>query len=102
MPSMPEGAREGIRRGMPVIHEAANAKVRLLGAGTILNETLAAADLLEKDWGVGADVFSVTSFTELRREGMEASRRRRVSPSPLGEGRGEGHGAWVEMQLPKT
>ena len=68
MPSMPEGAREGILRGMHRIREAKGAKVRLLGAGTILNEVIAAAELLEKDWGVAADVWSATSFTELRRE----------------------------------
>src|SRR5688572_33356091 len=56
-PSMPEGAREAILRGMHRVHEAKGAKVRLLGAGTILNEVIAAAELLEKDWGIGADVF---------------------------------------------
>src|SRR5438105_2216540 len=78
-PSMPEGAREGILRGMHRVREAKSAKVRLLGAGTILNEALAAAELLEKDWSVAADVFSVTSFTELRREAAaitHAARRR--------------------------
>ncbi len=105
-PSMPEGAAEGILRGMHRVREARAAplappgfsrkeKVRLLGAGTILQEALAAADLLENDWGVGAEVHSVTSFTELRREAMAVSRRRRLggdprSPSPPGEGRGEG------------
>ena len=105
MPSLPEGAREGILRGMHRVREARkahsappgytrNERVRLLGAGTILQEVLAAADLLEEDWGVGADVFSVTSFTELRREGMEVSRARRVgskAPAP-----------WVETQLPNN
>ncbi|MBC8021529.1 MAG: pyruvate dehydrogenase, partial [Burkholderiales bacterium] len=97
MPSMPADAREGILRGMHRIRDARQAKVRLLGAGTILNEVLAAAQLLEKDWGVGADVFSVTSFTELRREGMAVSRRARHP----GEGRGPMH-CWVQTQLPKT
>jgi pyruvate dehydrogenase E1 component len=119
-PSLPEGAEEGILRGMHRVREAhkarqappgysRNEKVRLLGAGTILQEALAAADLLENDWGVGADVYSVTSFTELRREAMEVSRRRRLgslsasgegrrnSPSALGEGR-----SWVESQLPQS
>ncbi len=95
MPSMPEGAREGILRGMHRIRAAKGAKVRLLGAGTILNETIAAAGLLEKDWGIAADVHSVTSFTELRREGMEVSRARRHSRQ--GNSR-----PWVESQLPKT
>jgi pyruvate dehydrogenase E1 component len=96
MPSMPPGAREGILKGMHRVREAKGAKVRLLGAGTILNEVLAAAELLEKEWGVAADVYSVTSFTELRREGMEISRSRRLS----GEGRRQI--SWVETQLPKT
>ncbi len=58
----------------PGTREAAKAKVRLLGAGTILPEALAAAELLERDWQVPAEVYSVTSFTELRREAMGASR----------------------------
>ncbi len=101
MPSMPADAREGILRGMHRIRDAKPAKVRLLGAGTILNEVLAAAQLLEKDWGVGADVFSVTSFTELRREGMAVSRLRRHP----GRAQGQRSGIqlpWVETQLPKN
>jgi len=103
-PSMPEGATEGILRGMHRVHAAGGGKgpkVRLLGAGTILQEALAAAELLERDWSIAADVFSVTSFTELRREAMAASRARRISPSPLGEGRGEGR-TWIESQLPQS
>jgi pyruvate dehydrogenase E1 component len=95
MPSMPEGAREGILRGMHRIREAKGAKVRLLGAGTILNEVTAAAELLEKDWGVAAEVHSVTSFTELRREGMEAQRHSRVGGNP-------GQTCWLHEQLPAT
>src|SRR6185312_6009683 len=60
-------------------------------------EALAAADLLEKDWSIAADVFSVTSFTELRREAMEASRRARLAPSPP-----RGAASWIETQLPRT
>jgi pyruvate dehydrogenase E1 component len=95
MPSMPEGAAAGILRGMHRIRGATNAKVRLLGAGTILNEVAAAAELLDKDWGIAADVHSVTSFTELRREGMEVSRSARHA-------RGDGNPAWVQTQLPKN
>ena len=95
MPSMPEDSREGILRGMHRVRTAKSAKVRLLGAGTILNEVIAAAELLETDWGIAADVHSVTSFTQLRREGMETSRRSRHS-------RGDGNPAWVQKQLPKT
>jgi pyruvate dehydrogenase E1 component len=100
MPSMPPDAREGILRGMYKVRGAgSSARARLLGAGTILNEVLAAAELLEKDWNVAADVFSVTSFTELRRAGMEGSRAAR-----LGGDRDAGRRStsWIERQLPKT
>jgi pyruvate dehydrogenase E1 component len=98
MPSMPEGAREGILRGMYKARGAGRgtARVRLLGAGTILNEVLAAAEMLDRDWGIAAEVFSVTSFTELRREGMEVSRARRYSRE---DGRPV---TWIESQLAKT
>jgi pyruvate dehydrogenase E1 component len=79
-PSMPADCREGILKGMYRLpgtgignKESGIRKgnpVRLLGAGTILNEVIAAAGLLETEWGVSADVFSVTSFTELRRRAM--------------------------------
>jgi pyruvate dehydrogenase E1 component len=54
--------------------------VQLLGSGTILREVLAAAELLEKDWEVAADVWSATSFTELRREGLAAERWNLLHP----------------------
>jgi len=54
--------------------------VQLLGSGTILNEVLAAAELLESDFGVAADVWSVTSFTELRRDGIEVERWNMLHP----------------------
>ena len=73
-PAMPEGAEEGILRGMYLLRGAENAKVQLLGSGTILREVIAGADLLREDFGVEADIWSVPSFTELRREGMEADR----------------------------
>ncbi len=95
-PSMPEGAREGILRGMHRIREVKAAKVRLLGAGTILNEVSAAAQLLEEHWGIAAEVHSVTSFTELRREAMGVSREKRLS-------RDDGNPiSWIESQLPAT
>jgi pyruvate dehydrogenase E1 component len=56
------------------------AQVQLLSAGTILREVIAAAELLEKDWQVAADVWSVTSFSELRRDGMETERVNRFNP----------------------
>jgi pyruvate dehydrogenase E1 component len=84
-PAMPEGAQEGILRGMHRVRSgsADGPLVQLLGSGTILNEVLAAAELLEADFGVAADVWSVTSFTELRREGTEAERWNMLHP--LGE-----------------
>jgi pyruvate dehydrogenase E1 component len=80
-PAMPEGAEAGILRGMHVVAEAeSGADVQLLGSGTILREVLAGANLLSEDFGVSADVWSVTSFTELRRDGMEAERFNRLHP----------------------
>jgi pyruvate dehydrogenase E1 component len=78
-PAMPEGAREGILRGMYLLRDggdgtAQEPRVQLFGSGAILREVLAAADLLEKDWHVRSDVWSVTSFNELQRDGV-ASRR---------------------------
>jgi pyruvate dehydrogenase E1 component len=54
--------------------------VQLLGSGTILREVLAAAEMLEADWGVAADVWSATSFTELRRDGLAAERWNLLHP----------------------
>src|SRR3954468_20456925 len=76
-PAMPRGVEEGILKGMYPFSESkskAKSRVQLLGSGTILREVIAAADLLEKDWGVAADVWSAPSFTELRREGLAADR----------------------------
>jgi pyruvate dehydrogenase E1 component len=75
-PAMPEGAQEGILKGIYRLKQGGShkARVQLLGAGTILREVEAAADLLEKEWGVSADVWSVTSFTELAREGDDIAR----------------------------
>jgi pyruvate dehydrogenase E1 component len=96
-PAMPEGAEEGILRGMYRVAEAepsdGSPGVRLLGSGTILREVLAAAELLREDWGVSADVYSVTSFTELRREGMEVERWNLLHPGA------ETRRAWVESTL---
>ena len=81
-PAMPEGAQEGILRGMYLLREssAGGPRVQLLGSGTILREVLAGAELLESDFGVAADVWSVTSFTELRRDGLEVERWNMLHP----------------------
>jgi pyruvate dehydrogenase E1 component len=82
-PAMPQGAEEGILKGMYLLRESKSRnklRVQLLGSGTILREVLAAADLLESDWGVAADVWSATSFTELRRDGLAAERWNLLHP----------------------
>jgi pyruvate dehydrogenase E1 component len=84
-PAMPEGAAEGILRGMYLLRSSDRSsddgpRVQLLGSGTILNEVLAAADLLEQDFDVAADVWSVTSFTQLRRDGIEVDRWNMLHP----------------------
>jgi pyruvate dehydrogenase E1 component len=71
-PAQPGGAtvEEGILRGMYLLRGRADAQVQLLGSGTILREAIAAADALQRDHGVAANVWSVTSWTELRWDGM--------------------------------
>jgi len=83
-PALPEGAREGILKGMYRLPGAAAGKgprVQLLGCGTILREVIAAAELLSADWGVASDVWSCPSFTELRRDGMDAARWNLLHPT---------------------
>ncbi|MBV8991097.1 MAG: pyruvate dehydrogenase (acetyl-transferring), homodimeric type [Solirubrobacterales bacterium] len=81
-PAMPEGAEEGILRGIYLLRAGSGdgPRVRLLGSGTVLQEVIAAADLLESEFGVTADVWSVTSFTELRRDGIEVERWNMLHP----------------------
>jgi pyruvate dehydrogenase E1 component len=83
-PEMPAGAEKGILRGMYLLREgppeAGRPRVQLLGSGTILREVIAAAELLERDFGVLADVWSATSFTELRRDGIEVERWNMLHP----------------------
>ncbi len=95
-PSAPADVRDGILRGMYCVRPSTlgAARVRLAAAGTILREALAAAELLERDFDIGADVYSVTSFTELRREAMAFERQRRL-------GRPQGV-CWIEQQLTPT
>jgi len=83
-PALPEGAREGILKGMYKLMDGGKAegpRVQLMGSGTILREVMAAADLLKKDWGVTADVWSCPSFNELRREGIAAERWNLLHPA---------------------
>jgi pyruvate dehydrogenase E1 component len=73
----------GILKGMYLLKEGRKAKlkVQLLGSGTILREVIAAAELLGEDWGVAADLWSCPSFTELRREGLDADRWNLLHPA---------------------
>jgi pyruvate dehydrogenase E1 component len=89
-PAMPEGASEGIIKGMYLLQGNGNGTakgkgknvphVQLLGSGTILREVIAAAELLDKDFGVSADIWSCPSFTELRRDGFDAERYNALHP----------------------
>ncbi len=81
-PALPAGAERGIIHGGYLVRSGAQGDLRatLLGSGTILREVLAAADILEKDFGVAADVASITSFSELRREALECERWNLLHP----------------------
>ena len=85
-PPMPEGAEAGILKGMYLLSEAKvgkwakTPKVQLLGSGTILREVISAAELLQADFGVSADIWSVTSFNQLRRDGLECQRWNTLHP----------------------
>jgi pyruvate dehydrogenase E1 component len=81
-PAIPKGVEAGILKGAYLLQIGGRGKVRatLLGSGTILREAQAAAQILENDYGVPADVFSVTSFSELRREALEIERWNMLHP----------------------
>lgn len=83
-PSMPEGVEADIVRGLYrfATHapEKGRPSLRLLGSGAILPEVVEAARLLKDDWGVGAEVFSATSFSELARDAREVERHNRLNP----------------------
>ncbi|MFO1455727.1 MAG: pyruvate dehydrogenase (acetyl-transferring), homodimeric type [Steroidobacteraceae bacterium] len=83
MPAMPKGVEQGILKGMYLLSIGGRGKVRanLLGSGTILREVQAAAEILERDYGVPADVFSVPSFSELRREALDCERWNLLNPN---------------------
>jgi pyruvate dehydrogenase E1 component len=82
-PPMPPGVAQGILNGMYLLQIGGRGKVRvsLMGSGTILREVLAAAQLLERDYGVPADVFSVTSFNQLRRNALDVERWNMLHPT---------------------
>ncbi len=82
-PAMPAKSRDGILRGLYRLRDAEDAnapRVQLLGSGSILREVIAAADLLRDDFGVHSDVWSATSFNELRRDGLDVERWNLLHP----------------------
>ena len=85
MPAMPEGARDGILKGMYRVRATsipgANARAQLLGSGAILPEVMRAQEILETTYGVGADVWSVTSYSELYRDGHRSERWNLLHPT---------------------
>ena len=83
-PEKPKGCDEGILKGMYLFKENNNkgkTKVQLLGSGTILREIIAASEILNKEYGIDSDVWSVTCFNELRRDGMETERLNLLNPN---------------------
>ncbi len=82
-PAMPDGVAEGIIKGMYLFKQAQSHEnqVQLIGSGTILREAIKAAEVLERDYSIGADVWSVTSFNELYREGVEVNRWNMLHPN---------------------
>src|SRR6266853_4632837 len=88
-PGLLRGQEAGILKGMYRLREGpagsgrgqSISRVQLLGSGSILRQVIAAAELLEADWGVAGDVWSVTSFTELRRDGLEVERWNLLHPA---------------------
>ena len=99
-PGLQEGTEEGILRGMYLLKSTSNkgnkTKVQLLGSGTILREVEAAAEILATDHGIDSDIWSVTSFNELARDGHEADRYNRLHPSQ------EPRKSYVQMCLENT
>jgi pyruvate dehydrogenase E1 component len=81
-PSMPDDARDGIIKGLYRIIPSSDGgpKIRLLGSGAILPETLAAAAMLQNEWQVSCEVWSATSYSELARDAREVERNNRLDP----------------------
>ncbi|WP_458525568.1 pyruvate dehydrogenase (acetyl-transferring), homodimeric type [Onishia taeanensis] len=97
-PEMPQGSEEGIVRGMYRLKEGKGGgkkapRVQLLGSGTILREVEAAAEMLADEHGVVADIWSVTSFNELRREALDYDRHQFLEPDDKREK------PWITQQL---
>ena len=85
-PGMPEGSEAGILKGLYQLSDGGKTpkkghRVQLMGSGTILREVMFAAELLKADFGIAADVWSATSYNELRRDGMAVERWNRLHPT---------------------
>jgi len=83
-PAMPAGVEEGIIKGMYLFEagkKSGKLRVQLLGSGAIFRQVILAAELLQKDHGVSADVWSVTSFNQLRKDGLEVEHQNRLNPN---------------------
>jgi len=83
-PKIPYDCQKGILKGMYLFKEFKNKgkiRIQLLGCGTILREMIAAAEILSKDYNIDSDVWSVTSFNELRKDGMEVERKNLLNPT---------------------
>ena len=79
-PAMPDDVEDGILKGMYCLKAGQQPQVQLMGSGSILREVIAAADLLRKDFDVDSDVWSLTSLTELRRDGHAVERWNLLHP----------------------
>ncbi|NKB62826.1 MAG: pyruvate dehydrogenase (acetyl-transferring), homodimeric type [Gammaproteobacteria bacterium] len=99
-PEMPKNAEEGILRGMYLLKsinsDTGRTKVQLFGGGTILREIEAAAEILKDDYQIDSDIWSVTSFNELARDGQSVARHNRLHPEE------EPRQSYVEMCLNNT
>jgi pyruvate dehydrogenase E1 component len=95
-PSTSADRPSGARKSRATNSQKPSPRVELLGSGTILREALAAGNLLERDWNIAADVWSVTSFTELRRSALELERMNRLHPTKTPQL------SWVERCLGPT
>ncbi len=92
-PAMPEGVEEGIRKGLYLYQQEADATVQLIGSGVILREVIKAAELLKNEYGIHCNIWSATSFNELARDGMVCDEYNRLHPhDPV-------HVPWVAEQL---
>ncbi|MAV58812.1 MAG: pyruvate dehydrogenase (acetyl-transferring), homodimeric type [Candidatus Marinimicrobia bacterium] len=80
--SIPQNVEKGIIKGIYLFKEGPNSKIKvqLFGSGSIINEVIEASKILQEDWGISSDIWSVTSYSELRRDGEDIYRYNRLNP----------------------